>query len=115
MKKTIVLYYLFLFSFCFVFAQPNINVEDMVKADAPVKLLNHNQVMQAIGFPQKAKEAKASGKVVLRVDFDEKGNYVSHTVKESAHPFLLEAVEAQIKNIKATPAKLNGKPIRYSY
>jgi TonB family protein len=102
-------------SFYFSFAQPPINIEDMVKADGPVKLLNHNQVMQAIGYPEKAKAAKANGKVVLRVDFDEKGNYVSHTVKESAHPLLLEAVEAQIKNIKATPAKLNGKPIRYSY
>lgn len=115
MTKKSVLFVSFLFSIMLIFAQPAINIEDMVKADAPVKLLNHNQVMQAVGFPEKAKAEKASGKVVLRVEFDEKGNYASHTVKESAHPLLLEAVEAQIKNIKATPAKLNGKPIRFSY
>lgn len=114
MQKAILIFYYLTQIICVASAQPGLPIENFVKADKPVKLLNHNEVMQEIGYPDYAKKEKASGEVVLRVEFDEKGNYVQHTVKKLAHPLLLKAVEAKIAQIKATPAKLDGKPIHFT-
>lgn len=111
MKRFLLIPFWLILSYLHIIAQPN--PEDFVKADKAVKLLNHNEVMKAIGYPQEAKDAKASGEVVLRVEFDEKGNYVRHIVKKYPHPTLLKAVEIQIEAIKATPATLERKPIRF--
>lgn len=111
MKNPILFLLFALFGFG-LYAQPT--PQNFVKSDKPVQLLNHAEVMQAAGQEETVKAAKASGDVVLRVTFDEKGLYRSHELVETPDKNLTAAVEKHISKLQATPAKLDRKPISYS-
>jgi TonB family protein len=62
-------------------------------------------------YPPIAKQAHASGTVVVRVLVDEKGNVVSARAM-SGHPLLRAASEAAARGAKFSPTKANGKPVK---
>ncbi|MFN2513591.1 MAG: TonB family protein [Pyrinomonadaceae bacterium] len=64
-------------------------------------------------YPPIAKQAKASGTVVVQVLVDEKGNVVTARAV-SGHPLLQAASVAAARGAKFSPTKLNGKPVKVS-
>ncbi len=64
-------------------------------------------------YPPIAKQARASGTVVVQVIVDEKGNVVSARAV-SGHPLLQAASVAAARGAKFSPTKLNGKPVKVS-
>jgi TonB family protein len=64
-------------------------------------------------YPPIAKQAHASGTVVVQVVVDEQGNVVSaHAV--SGHPLLRAASEVAAREAKFSPTNLSGKPVKIS-
>lgn len=84
---------------------------EFIMVESEAKPVNMDEVKKLIGYPPLAKQAGIQGKVVLRIKVDETGSYVKHVVQKSANDILLNAVEAQVKNLKFTPAIQGGKPI----
>ncbi|CAN5538493.1 hypothetical protein BH20ACI3_BH20ACI3_42680 [soil metagenome] len=64
-------------------------------------------------YPPVAKQAKASGIVVVQVLVDEKGNVVSARAV-SGNPLLNAASVAAARATKFSPTKVNGKPVKVS-
>jgi TonB family protein len=64
-------------------------------------------------YPPIAKQAHASGTVVVQVVVDEKGSVVSATAV-SGHPLLRVPAAAAARQAKFSPTKRAGKPVRVS-
>lgn len=64
-------------------------------------------------YPPIAKQARASGTVVVQVLIDERGNVVSARAV-SGHPLLQAAAAAAARGAKFSPTKLSGKPVKVS-
>ncbi len=64
-------------------------------------------------YPPVAKQAKASGTVVVQVLVDEKGNVVSARAV-SGNPLFNAASVAAARAAKFSPTKVNGKPVKVS-
>jgi TonB family protein len=64
-------------------------------------------------YPPIAKQAKASGRVVVRVLVDEKGNVISARAV-SGHPLLHAVSVAAARGAKFSPTKVKGKPVKVS-
>jgi TonB family protein len=61
-------------------------------------------------YPEQAKSVHLSGKVILSVTVDEKGN-VSDIKVTNGHPLLDEAAKAAVSQWKYSPTLLNGEPV----
>lgn len=64
-------------------------------------------------YPPIAKQAHASGTVVVQVVVDEKGNVISASAV-SGHPFLRAPAAAAARQAKFSPTKLAGRPVKVS-
>lgn len=64
-------------------------------------------------FPAEAREAEASGAVVVEVVVDEKGNVISAKAV-SGHETLRAASEAAARQAKFSPTLVEGKPVKVS-
>lgn len=62
-------------------------------------------------YPDEARAARVSGKVVVRVVIDEKGGVIRACAMEGP-PLLMHASEAAALNAVFTPTKLNGQPVK---
>ena len=62
-------------------------------------------------YPPIAKQAKASGTVVVQVSVNEEGDVVSASAV-SGHPLLRAASVAAARGAKFSPTKVNGKPVK---
>ncbi len=85
------------------------------KRVAPVRvggdLLESKLVKRVIPeYPELAKRARASGKVVLQVCLDEEGSVYEVKVL-SGHPLLQDAAVAAVRQWKYSPTLLNGEPV----
>jgi TonB family protein len=61
-------------------------------------------------YPELAKKARVSGKVILILNIDEEGN-VTEIKLQSGHPFLNDAAINAVKIWKYTPTVLQGEPV----
>jgi TonB family protein len=82
------------------------------QTETPPECLNLEAVQQKIGFPLEAKRAGASGKVIAKVTVDPSGKVSKSEIMESPSQLLSDAVMAHIGDLKFTPAKMDGKPIK---
>lgn len=64
-------------------------------------------------YPAIARQAKASGMVVIRVVVDEQGN-VQSAQPVAGHPLLQAAAVAAARQAKFPPTRRNGKPVKVS-
>jgi periplasmic protein TonB len=62
-------------------------------------------------YPQIARQAHASGTVVVQVLIDENGNVVTAHAS-SGHPLLQAAAVAAARQSKFSPTKLSGQPVK---
>jgi protein TonB len=61
-------------------------------------------------YPELAKRARVSGRVILIVNVDEDGN-VSDIKISSGHALLNESATSAVKQWKYSPTLLNGDPV----
>ena len=64
-------------------------------------------------YPEAAREAKASGTVVVRITIDENGEVISARAV-SGHPSLHDAAVAAASRARFTPTRLSGQPVKVS-
>jgi protein TonB len=62
-------------------------------------------------YPDIARRARISGRVVLEVTIDEEGNVTAWKAKQG-HPVLVEAAVQAVKQWKYSPTLLNGEPVQ---
>lgn len=80
-------------------------------APAPVAL-NLDAIRSSIGYPEAAREAGQSGKVIVKVLVSESGAYAQHEVLAGDAPLLVAAVEAQLPQLQFEPARdASGKAL----
>ncbi|MEM6632576.1 MAG: energy transducer TonB [Bacteroidota bacterium] len=91
--------------------EPDVNAFIVVEEEP--KPVNMNEVKQAIGYPQVARDAGIEGNVVVRVLVDKNGGYKRHVILNGVHPVLEKAVAAQLPKLRFTPAIQGGKPIQF--
>ena len=75
--------------------------------------LNMSEIQRLIGFPQIARDAGITGRVILEVKVNEEGNYVSHQVVKDPHPILTKAVEKHIGKMKFELGYLDEEVVSY--
>ncbi len=75
------------------------------------KPVNMDQLKKQIDYPQMARDAGISGRVVFRVLIDEQGKYKKHKVMRSPHKWLTDACVEHISKLRFTPGIQAGKPI----
>jgi len=71
------------------------------------------EIRSKIGYPQVARDAGVEGNVVVRILVDQEGSYARHIVLNNVHPTLQKAVEAEISNIRFSPAVNQGKKVPF--
>lgn len=76
-------------------------------------VLNMPEVYGMIKYPEQAKEEEIQGKVFVQVTFGEKGEYVQHEIKKSAHPLFTQEVERVVPKLKGNAVTSKGKPVKY--
>jgi protein TonB len=84
---------------------------EFIMVDEEAKPVNLSELKQMVEYPQMAKDAGITGRVVLRVFVNAQGQYVRHIVSKSPHPWLTAAVEQHINKLRFTPAIQNGNPV----
>jgi len=95
-------------------ADTDITTDESVASGKTISggLLNSKAIsLPKPAYPPIAKQAQASGTVVVQVLVDEKGNVVSARAM-SGHPLLRTASEAAARGAKFSPTKANGKPVK---
>ncbi|MDW3645447.1 MAG: energy transducer TonB [Bacteroidia bacterium] len=75
--------------------------------------LNINEIRKQIGYPKLAQDAGIQGQVLLRVLFDEEGEYLRHEVLSEVHPILTEATLKHIHKLRYTKAIQDAKAIQF--
>ena len=92
------------------------NTNDGVLSGKPVSagVLNARAIsLPKPGYPPIAKQAHASGTVVVQVLVDEDGDVVTARAV-SGHPLLQAASVGAARGAKFSPTKVNGKPVKVS-
>lgn len=73
--------------------------------------VNLDELKKAIEYPQIAKDAGISGRVVFRVLIDENGRYKKHKVLKTPSKWLTNACTEHLPKIRFTPGIQAGKPV----
>ncbi|MEL6133224.1 MAG: energy transducer TonB [Bacteroidota bacterium] len=87
--------------------------EAFVWMDREPQVLNWNEVVSEIVFPEILWDAGLSGKTVFRVLIGKKGEYVRHEVLYQVHPILTKTIEPHINQLKFSPAMKEGQPVSF--
>lgn len=69
-------------------------------------------LQQAVEYPEFAKKAGIEGTVFVQFVVDEKGNVENPQVTRSVHKLLDEAALEAIRQMKFTPGKQRGRPVK---
>ncbi len=69
-------------------------------------------IMKKVIYPEKAKEEKLQGKVLVKAIIDEKGNVEKASIEEGVSQLLDEAAVKAIKEVKFTPGEKDGKKVK---
>lgn len=85
---------------------------DLELLDVEPKPLNMIEVARTIEYPEVAKEAEITGKVVMRVKVGTDGSIEDHQVIKEVHPMLREAVEEKLYDLKFEPGVKDGKKVK---
>lgn len=75
------------------------------------RAINVQEVGSLIGYPKRAVNAGIQGKVLLRVQVRENGQYASHEVLQADHPLLRMACEVYLPLLEFEPAIEKGNPV----
>lgn len=95
----------------FLSAQPSASIGDcspFVQSPIP---LNTCAIYPQIPYPERALVAYIEGMVQVQIQVDSKGNYLHHSIVQSSHSLLSEAVEPYISSLEFSPALYQGKAI----
>lgn len=93
--------------------EANPDPNKFVKVDAQPKPSNMDDYRKSLVYPELARSAGVSGKVVLKVLIDQNGVPISHIVQKSPHPSLADEAGKKVYSLRFSPALQNGKPIKF--
>ena len=88
--------------------RPQVEVLDELDTN-PVPL-NLDEVKRTIGYPEDARDAGEQGIVMVKVNIDAEGRYVTHEVLNAGLPILTPAVEAHLPELTFQPGIKDDKP-----
>jgi TonB family protein len=80
------------------------------EGNAP-QVADYDELVDAVVYPEEAKEAKIEGMVVLLVLVDTNGRAAEAKVQLSDNPILNEAAITAVRSVQYVPGKQNGKPV----
>lgn len=96
-------------------ARADFEIEEQLfphESSAPLNVLNGRALKLAMpSYPAKARKARASGTVVVKVLIDEEGKVIAAKAI-SGHPLLLDASVEAAKNSLFSPTLLSGQPLK---
>jgi periplasmic protein TonB len=92
--------------------EPELGPNDWVDLQEEPKPVNMDAFKALVGYPEMAKQADITGKVIMRVQVDKFGNYVKHVVLKDPHTILTNAVASKLSQLKFTPGIQAGKPVK---
>jgi TonB family protein len=87
--------------------------DEFVIVEKPAIPINLTEFKLELGYPTEAKRLEVSGKVILKVLVNERGNYVRHIVLKDPHAALTTAVESKIRQLRYAPAVHGSKAVPY--
>jgi TonB family protein len=70
--------------------------------------LNLADIRRSIEYPKEARDQGIQGKVLVKVLIDTLGNLEQYELVNSAHPLLVQAVEAKLPTLRFSPARKDG-------
>jgi len=88
-------------------------IKDNAIVDSPPKPENLEEIYKQIGYPTLARENKLEGMIVARILVSEEGEYIRHKMIKTAHPLLEDAVASALPGIRFSPARQDGKAVRF--
>lgn len=92
--------------------ETEVGPNDWVDLQEEPKPVNMEDFRKSVGYPEMAKQADITGKVIVRVQVDKSGNYVKHVVLKDPHPILTNAVTSKLNSLRFTPGIQAGKPVK---
>lgn len=97
-----------------LFAQSNEpGINEFISVDEEPQPQNLMDIRQSVGYPEEAMDKEISGYVVARVLVGESGEYLKHKIIREADSLLGNAVRKQLPKLTFTPAKKDGKVVKY--
>jgi TonB family protein len=85
------------------------DISEVLSADEAPTPINLDQIQAQIGYPAAAVQANIQGTVMVRMQVDAKGTYLSHRI-QAGHPLLQQAVEAHVRQLAFSPWIEAGRP-----
>lgn len=73
---------------------------------------NVNTVRSSIEYPEVFRNNGIGGTVLVKIQLDENGEYMQHTVVSSPYQVLTDLIESKVKMLKFEPATQGGKPVK---
>lgn len=93
-------------------AENEVGPNEFVLYEIEPEPLNMDSVLGISEYPDEAIEKGIEGKVLVRVQFDEKGDYLKHIVIHDPHPLLTREVNFLLPKLRFRPAIVKGEPIK---
>lgn len=94
-------------------AQAVPSLDKVIEVDEHPKPTNLKDIYMAMGYPEEAKQQKIEGTVIAKVLINEEGEYMRHEIVQEANPLLAAAVEKQLSKLQFSPAKKDGKALKF--
>lgn len=85
---------------------------DLQTLETEPKPIDFNDFVQKMGYPDKAKKAKAEGKVIIRVKVGKTGDIEEQEILRADDPLLETAVLDNISNLKFEPGMKDGQAVK---
>ncbi|MEL6632732.1 MAG: TonB family protein [Bacteroidota bacterium] len=85
----------------------------VIETEVEPSPLNMLEVVNAIGYPEFARDKNIQGQAIVRILVNEKGSPSRIHVVEDVHPVLITQVLQHIKSLKFSPAMINGESIPF--
>ena len=91
----------------------NLNAQEKQNLDKqPEPIGGIKAIAKNVVYPEKARQVKMQGKVMLKVEINEKGEVEKVYVERGVDKMLDEAAIKAVKATKFTPGEMNGKKVK---
>lgn len=91
----------------------NLSSDEAVEVDEKPIPANLREIQMDMGYPKEAKEKNIEGTVIAKVLVDKSGKYERHEIVQEGNPILAAAVEKHLAKLEFSPAKKDGKALKF--
>ena len=79
--------------------------------ETPLELLNLEEVLGLLEYPEPLRRYEIEGRVVLRMEVDYTGKVIGYQITRSTHNMMTQACRKIIPELKFIPARTAGRPV----